>query len=409
MRILHVTDNYLPFVGGLERAVHSLARQQVLDGHKVLVATAQVGDRPPAEEVDGVDVRRLPLALGRVPGAFVEGSRVFFPTVSDPLFARRFAPLLRHFRPDVINGHGWSTYSVLGAARRAGVPVVNTAHDYGHVCALKTLQRDGATCGGPRPAACVRCAFGHYGAKGVPVALGLQWSSRRHRDVDLWTGVSQAVTDAGSALRSRDRAPMQVVPSYVSDEDLVEPPDEPRPAFVPEGDYLLYVGAIGRHKGVDVLLEAYGRLRVDGTAPPLVLVGKLVDDLDLAAPGVVHQPGAPHQEVMAAWRHATAGVVPSRWAEPFGQVAVECLAAGTPAVVSAAGGLALIVEDGVHGLHVRPGDAGALAAALARLVSDPALRHRLGAAGPARAALFTVSAVAPTIEALYRRVIGANR
>jgi glycosyltransferase involved in cell wall biosynthesis len=84
---------------------------------------------------------------------------------------------------------------------------------------------------------------------------------------------------------------------------------------------------------------------------------------------------------------------------------VECLAAGTPCVVSSLGGLVDVVSDGVEGLHVPPGDAAALAAALERLLADEALRARLGAAGPAKAERFTLSRVLPQVDAVYASVL----
>jgi glycosyltransferase involved in cell wall biosynthesis len=77
-------------------------------------------------------------------------------------------------------------------------------------------------------------------------------------------------------------------------------------------------------------------------------------------------------------------VVPSLWEEPFGLVAVEGMARGLPVVVTRSGGLAETVLDGETGFVVAK-EAGPLRDALARLVSDPALRRRMGEAGKRRA------------------------
>jgi glycosyltransferase involved in cell wall biosynthesis len=74
-------------------------------------------------------------------------------------------------------------------------------------------------------------------------------------------------------------------------------------------------------------------------------------------------------------------------------------------VVSALGGLLDVVADGVEGLHVPPGDAEALACALRRLLEDEQLRSRLGAAGPAKAARFTLSQVIPRLDEVFLRVL----
>ena len=122
------------------------------------------------------------------------------------------------------------------------------------------------------------------------------------------------------------------------------------------GPYLFYAGALGIHKGVDVLLDAHARLRAGGLDIPLVLAGLPRADFRIDdRSGVVVVTNVPQPAVVAAWRHAVVGVVPSVVPEGFGRVAVECLAAGTPCVVSALGGLLDVVTDGVEGLHVPPG------------------------------------------------------
>lgn len=91
--------------------------------------------------------------------------------------------------------------------------------------------------------------------------------------------------------------------------------------------------------------------------------------------------------------------------EPFGQVVVEALTGGRPVVVTAEGGPAETVTDGVDGLVVPPRDPGALAAALRRLHDDTALRARLADAGRATAGRFAAPALAAELAAVYRSVL----
>jgi len=319
---------------------------------------------------------------------------------------------LGRFQPDVIHVRGWILYSVLGVARRAGIPVVASAHDHSQVCATKVmLYRGESVCSGPALGKCLSCAYSHYGLKGIPLAAGLhQLGSRRHRHVAQWTATSSALAARGSAPRPADHRAVQVIPTFLDDDLLALATDErtaTRPEFVPAaGPYLFYAGVLGAFKGVDVLLDAHDRLRADGIDVPLVLAGLIRSDYRIDdRPGVVVVTDVPQQAVVAAWRHAAVGVVPSLVPEGFGRVAVECLAAGTPCVVSALGGLLDVVTDGVDGLQVPPGDAAALAGALRRLLTDDELRLRLGAAGPNKAARFTLSQVLPRLDEVYRRVL----
>jgi glycogen(starch) synthase len=410
LRILHATDTYLPNVGGLELSTAALTCAQVHRGQGVAVATPRHPNAPDRENIDGVQVHRLPMAMAHVPGAYVDPTHLFFPPVPDPLFARQFADLVSHFRPDVIHARGWILYSVLGTARRAGIPVVASAHDHSHVCATKImLYRGQSLCSGPALGKCVSCAHSHYGLKGIPLALGLhQLGSRRHREVAEWTAISTALADRGSAPRVADHSAVTVIPTFIDDDLLALASDErtaQRPEFVPAtGPYLFYAGVLGAFKGVDVLLGAHDRLRADGFDVPLVLAGLPRSDYQVPdRAGIVVAHNVPRPAVIAAWRHATVGVVPSLVPEGFGRVAVECLAAATPCVVTALGGLLDVVTDGVEGLHVPPGDVAALARALRKLLEDEGLRSRLAAAGPAKAASFTLSQVMPRLDEVYLR------
>jgi glycosyltransferase involved in cell wall biosynthesis len=86
---------------------------------------------------------------------------------------------------------------------------------------------------------------------------------------------------------------------------------------------------------------------------------------------------------------------------------LEAMAWGRPAVASRVGGVPELVEDGVSGLLVPPGDADALARALAQLVADHALRRRLGQARRKRflAGRFSLDTVAEATLDVYRRVL----
>lgn len=96
-------------------------------------------------------------------------------------------------------------------------------------------------------------------------------------------------------------------------------------------------------------------------------------------------------------------------AEAFGLAALEGAAAGRPVIASAVGGLPEVVIDEQTGLLVAPGDAGALRAALQRVIGDQSLRDRLGDAGARHAASFSSAVVVPAFEDAYRTAIETRR
>lgn len=98
-------------------------------------------------------------------------------------------------------------------------------------------------------------------------------------------------------------------------------------------------------------------------------------------------------------------VVPSRWAEPFGLVAVEAMMRGTAVVASAMGGLAEIVEHEQTGLLVPVGNVSALADAIQRATRDRELVERWGRAARERALqLYRIEQAAAQWERIYQSV-----
>jgi len=203
---------------------------------------------------------------------------------------------------------------------------------------------------------------------------------------------ARAVVAASSALADDARRlgarAVALIPSGVALPERVGEPEEP--------PHALYVGRLSPEKGVLDLLAAAEGL-------PLVVVGD--GPLRDRVPGAVGF--VPPRALGAYYERAAVVVVPSR-REGYGVAAREAMAYSRPVVVTAVGGLVDAVEDGVTGLVVPPGEPAALRSALERLLSDAALRRRLGAAAgeAARRAFSWDAAVERTLE-LYRSVAAA--
>ncbi len=404
MRILMFSDFYHPVIGGLERHVRTLSHELARRGHSVAVATLAHEGSPAFEDDQGVRVYRLPGWNRALKPFYVSAERQFHPTLPDPGVMAGLRRILAEERPDIVHGHGWMLYSYLPLRSRYDIPLVVTLHDYGLVCPRKTYMREGRVCDGPGYAKCVRCGIEQYGlAKSLLLTTGMAISKRGHGRVDRYIAISQAMRDASVQAAGRPVRPIEVIPTFIPDTALQPQPAYPRPAFLPQSDeYLLFVGELSPHKGVQVLLDAYQGLT---DLAPLVMIGSQHGAASVEIPpGVFVARNVAHQDVMAAWERCAIGVVPSVWPEPFGQVAIEAMAARKPVVASAVGGLPDIIVDGVTGVLVPPGDAQALRLALRELLLDPARRARMGEAGHERARRFTVGAVADRIEQVYSEV-----
>ncbi len=93
-------------------------------------------------------------------------------------------------------------------------------------------------------------------------------------------------------------------------------------------------------------------------------------------------------------------------AEPFGQVVVEAMALGRPAIASNAGGPAEIITDGVNGLLIEPGNSADLAEAMRQLAADNEMRVSLACAARDRAREFTPSRIGAEVHDVYDRLVG---
>jgi len=195
-----------------------------------------------------------------------------------------------------------------------------------------------------------------------------------------------------------------VIPSMVPNDLPALAKATPRPAFLPPDDgFVMFAGALGAHKGLDVLLEARSLMR---HRPPFVLIGMpRADTPPIQDPGVFVAHNQPSAQVMAAWSRSSVAVVPSVWNEPMGRVAVEAMLVGRPVIVSDVGGLRDVVQDGVTGLMVPARDASVLAAALDKILDDPALAQRLGHAASESAKRFETATVTPQIVQVFEEAL----
>jgi len=411
VRVLMLSQLYPPHLGGLEQHVRGLASRLVTRGHEVSIATLWHKGLPEFELDQGVKVHRIRGTVHRAARLLFSHARVYAPPFPDPELTLALRRIVLAEQPLIVHAHNWLVHSFLPLKDWSGAKLVVTLHDYGLVCAKWTLLHHNAICSGPGFRKCLGCASGHYGPlKGASTVLAMKVAGRFERvDVDLFVPVSHAVA-AGNGLTTRG-LPFQVIPNFLPDvaydsagmlqqdinDDLVE---------LPSDDYLLFVGALGPHKGVDVLLDAYASL---ADHPPLVLVGYEHSSYDIPLAGVpgkvIILKNLPHAAVMEAWRRSTIALIPSLCPECCPTVAMEAMATGRPVIASDVGGLPDIVEDGVTGLLVPPGDLVALREAIERLLAEPGLRSRMGRAGKEKASEFRASTIVSRIERAYSQLM----
>lgn len=292
---------------------------------------------------------------------------------------RGFERLLDGFRPDVVHVHGIHRQvspSILAPARARGIPVVQTLHDYHHVCPNDALLREGVEpceprrCGPLDYSAAVgcRCVRGSLGASFLSAAETAWQRVRGAYERGVSRFVSPSRFMAAAMTSGGWEVPIDVVPNAVPG----------RPEHRGSHEHLLYAGRLAPEKGVGIALLS---ARMSGV--PIVVAGEgpLERRLRAEFPEARFVGRVGGDEIEALMSRAYATVVPSIWYENASMTVLEAMAAGVAVVASRIGGIPEQVADGVEGILVAPGDVAGMAAAMRRLAEDSALRVRLGAAG----------------------------
>nr|WP_202455094.1 glycosyltransferase family 4 protein [Streptomyces sp. SID8367] len=408
MRIALLTYKGNPFCGGQGVYVRHLSRELARLGHRVEVIGAQ--PYPVLDAVgnpDGLSLTELPsLDLYRSPDPFRTPKRDEFRDWVDALefatmrtggfpepltFSLRARHHLRARRGefDVVHDNQTLGYGLLGDI---GAPLVTTIHH--PITVDRQLELDAAETWQQRLSKRRWYAFTRMQkrvARRVPSVLTVSGTSRD--EIVQHLGVRQ------------DR--IRVV-HIGADTDLFSP--DPAVPEIP-GRIVTTSSADVPLKGLVFLVEALAKVRADHPGAHLVVVGKQPEEGPVAQAveryglegAVRFVKGISDAELVDLVRSAQVACVPSLY-EGFSLPAAEAMATGTPLVATKGGAIPEVAgPDGETCLAVPTGDAGALATGLSRLLGDPELRRRLGAAGRARVLdRFTWARAAQGTAELYR-------
>ncbi len=289
-------------------------------------------------------------------------------------FQRRLTECLRQSRPDVAHFHN-TFFQVSPAAyyacRDAGVPVVQTLHNYRLVCPSATFYRDGRACEDcvGRAVALPGIRHGCYrrSRSQTAVVAGMLTAHR-------WLGTWQRSVDAYIAMTEFARE--KFIAGGLPVEKIALKPNfcATDPGIGNgAGGYALFVGRLSPEKGVETLMAAWRRLGgtvplyVVGDGPLAPAVGEFVEKTERC-----HWLGwQPKDKVLALMQDARVLVLPSECYEMFPLVLAEASAAGLPVIGSRHGSVGAIIDDGRTGLHVRPGDPEDLASKIEWAFSHP--------------------------------------
>lgn len=370
MRVLFWSETFWPRIGGVENLAARLLPALRSRGYEFAVVTWENLKNPDQIWYQGIPVYRFPFFSG----GHQDGLRSMIEN------RREVAWLKQQFTPDLvhINSYGRSVLFHLNTTSAHPAPVLVTLHQ---VLPDEPVAHDSL--------------LGHL-----------------LRTANWVTTCSNAVL-----AHARGLVPEVIPCSSVILNALEPPPFDPHPiSFDPPR--ILCLGRLVPEKGFDLALAAFATIRdrfpglhliIAGDGPERVRLEQQVVELGLN--GIVEFKGwvAP-DTVLVLMNTATIVVMPSRWQEPFGLVALEAALMARPIVATRVGGLPEVVAHEETGLLVESENSEALARAVVSLLSHPDVARRMGESARARAqTLFGWESHVNAYDALYRELTAAKR
>lgn len=395
MRICMVSNLYPPYVlGGAELYVQQIAKKLSAKHDISMITTAPFGtDNASVSnlEVKGKETiyRFYPLNLYSaynyaLKPTFIKPIWHLF-DVWNPHVYIFVKEVLKREMPEVVHVHNFKgmSASVFSAANDLGIPIIHTVHDYDLICPKTTmLTRTNASCVTPHSL----CRI-------------YRWLSKRIA-LTAVIAPSDFMLKTLSSYGLFPNVPKIMLPLGIEECEPV--------ARVSKGTFdILYVGRLGKHKGVDTLIEAVkgldlrnARLHIVGQGSDRTRLERVAhDDSRIIIYGFLAT-----DKLRKLYSIADVAVVPSIYNEPFGLVIPEYFWHGIPVLGSRAGAIPELINDGYNGFLFPPGDVEALKVLLGFLSSDSKLLDELNENARRSAAAFDMSVHLRKLEEIYERV-----
>jgi 1,4-alpha-glucan branching enzyme len=372
-------------VGGLSRHVYDLSRYLVRQGCEVHVITAEIGNYPHNEIVEGVHVHRVHV-MKPDGEEFIHWAFQLNLMMIDTCRTLVAAGLTF----DLIHAHDWLVcYAAQSIKELYDLPVIATIHatEHGRNHGIYSdLQK-----------------YIH--------SLEWQLTYEAWRVIVCSTYMQQEVVNLFQLPHDKvDILPNGVDPELLQARD--HSPASKQGYALEDERIVLFLGRLVREKGVQTLLEAAPSILAEHPDVKFVIVGQGYARADLEQRAM--QLGISHKVLFTGFVSdedrnrlltiADVAVFPSLY-EPFGIVALEAMAAGTPVVVSDVGGLADVVEHGRNGLKMYPGDAHSLAVQVNSLLQAPEWATKLADTALTEIGRYDWNRIAEQTSAIYQQVL----
>ncbi|MBW4697810.1 MAG: glycosyltransferase family 1 protein [Aphanocapsa lilacina HA4352-LM1] len=352
--------------GGQNVYVREVGKHLASLGYQIDMFTRRI-DPSQAEVVEEApNCRTIRLAAGPLEFVKRDNLHSYIPDFVDSLTA-----YARRHSYDAVHTHYWHSGMVgLASREKLGIPVVHTYHSLGAIKYMNVAE--------------------------IPASAQLRLSGERRilEQADRIVATSPQEAEHMRTYVSR-KGSVDIIPCGVDARHFM---GTDRAAarrvlgWAEQEKVVLYVGRFDKRKGIETLVRAVAqieepvRLVIGGGYTPdrgdgveFERIRGIVEEVGLTSrtqfTGRIDQADLPN-----FYTAADVCVVPSHY-EPFGLVAIEAMACGTPVIASAVGGLCYSVVNDETGLLVPPRDAEGFAGAIRRVITDAGLRERFSAAG----------------------------
>ena len=384
--------NYRYFVsGGPERYMFNIKAGLEERGHEIIPFSIHYSKNEPTPysryfvpPLAGPDAIRFDEHAWSLRSFLKTVERSFY----SPEVARAVGRLVDDTKPDIayiLHFLRKLSPSLLVGIKKRGLPIVVRISDFLLMCPAIHLLRDGKPCelclhGDLRPSVKYRCVKGSLGA-----SLVSYLSTHYHR----WRGYFDLID---RFVITNEFTLSKLIEAGWPREKLVHIPTFVAPRFfdTPTGDgnakpYILYVGHLEPHKGIDILLRAHAKLK----DPPTLVLAASTDSAwadeyrklarELGTSERVDFKGFVGADDLAGlYRSALFTVLPSICYENMPNAVIESMACGTPVLGSEHGSIGALIENGRTGRTFKPGDIDDLASKLSKMISDPSWRRTAG-------------------------------
>jgi glycosyltransferase involved in cell wall biosynthesis len=408
MRIVICSSFFPPHhLGGAELVAYKQATALRALGHDVRVFCGRLGghfwrSRGAKVERDVFHTTRVSLAPQDISGTSWD--------FRSPDIRREFCRVLEAFSPDLVHVHNLVGLSLMmiDECHKRRLPTVMTLHDYWGICFKNTLLKNNARLCHQGGLDCLGCREVLTGNLPLPTPVRNAHILLSLRKVSRFISPSRYLAEQYAA-NGIPREKISVIKNGI-DVDNFAPPRRRHDPLT-----LGFVGHLGKHKGLDILLHALSlieakkfRLLVVGTGEEVEPLKAFCRELGLQRHVTFHG-HVNNQRIASIYQQIDVLIVPSVWPENSPVTITEAMASGIPVIASEIGGIGELVEDGVTGFLVPVRDSQAMAERIRRFIDRPDLRQEMGQKGLARIQPYRLQSQVEQIVGVYREALDGRK